>query len=96
LLRRFHFPPETQEILQNAFGHQTEFACFLEQSRFEGILDEIRNQVLRWAMALDKAGVKGDGLFFTNAEKQKAHTMIFHADSGTVTIGVVGGCCGTG
>jgi hypothetical protein len=81
------FPAEAQQVLQEAFQIHTEFLCFLERTRLEGILDEVRNQVLRWAIELDKAGVKGDGLTFTAAEKEKAHTVI-HAD--TLTIGVVG------
>jgi len=81
------FPPEAQQALPEAFGLNTEFICFFERSRLDGILDEVRNQVLRWAIALDKAGVRGDGLTFTSSEKEKAHT-VFHANH--LTIGVVG------
>jgi AbiTii len=84
------FPPEAQQLLQDMFQKHTEFRCFFEQTRLDGILDEIRNQVLRWAVALDKAGIRGDGLTFTGAEKEKAHSLVFHADQGTLTIGVVG------
>jgi hypothetical protein len=42
---------------------------------------------LRWAIALDKAGVRGDGITFTSADKEKAHTVI---RTDTLTIGVVG------
>jgi AbiTii len=88
------FPPEAQHLLQNLFQYETEFMCFLERARFDGILGEIRNQVLRWAIALDKAGIRGEGLSFTNAEKEKAHSMVFHADNGSITIGVVGDVAG--
>ena len=86
----FGFPPECQQLLQDIFCEQTEFICFLERSRIDGILDEIRNRVLRWAIALDKAGVRGSGLTFSAPEREKAHSMVFHADSGNITIGVVG------
>jgi hypothetical protein len=62
----------------------------MEKTKLHGILDEIRNRVLRWAVALDKAGIRGDGLTFTGAEKEKAHSMVFHLDKGNLTIGVVG------
>jgi hypothetical protein len=41
---------------------------------------------LRWAIALEKAGIKGDGLTFTGAEKEKAHTMTFHVNNGNFAI----------
>jgi hypothetical protein len=88
------FPPEAQQVLQKIFQQQMEFTCFLEKSRFEGILDEIRNQVLRWAIALDRAGVRGEGLSFSGAEKEKAHGLVFHVDGGTLNIGVVGNVAG--
>jgi AbiTii len=80
--------PEEQSVLQGLSGHQTEFACFIEKSRLIGILGAARDQVLRWAIALDKAGVRGDGLSFTGAEKEKAHGTVFNAEN--LTIGVYG------
>jgi hypothetical protein len=84
------FLPEAQRVLQDMCQQDMEFTCVLEKSRLDGILDEIRNQVLRWAIALDRAGIRGDGLSFTGTEKEKAHNLIFHADGGTLNIGVVG------
>ena len=81
------FPPELQQLLQTTFEYETEFRCFLEKTRLDAILDEVRNQVLRWAIALDRAGVRGNGLAFTPAEKEKAN-MAIHANN--LTIGVVG------
>ncbi len=84
------FPSDQQQILQEMFQRNTEYASFMEKTKLHGILDEIRNRVLRWAVALDKAGIRGDGLTFTGAEKEKAHSMVFHLDKGNLTIGVVG------
>jgi hypothetical protein len=90
-----NFPPEAQQLLQEwTSSGDTEFVCFLQKARLDGILDEIRNQVLRWAIALDKAGVRGDGLTFTAPEKEKAHSMTFHVDAENFTIGVAGGTGG--
>jgi hypothetical protein len=84
------FPPEAQRVLQEMCKQEMEFACFLEKSLFDGILDQIRNQVLRWAIVLDRTGIRGDGLSFTGPEKEKAHGLIFHGNTGTLNIGVVG------
>ena len=90
------FPSEPQQELQRFFQRQVEFACFVEKTLLDGILDEVRNEVLRWAIALDKAGIRGDGLSFTGVEKEKAHSMVFHADNGNLNIGVVGNVGGRG
>lgn len=90
----FGFSAEGQKLLQDIFQHNSEFMCFLEKTRLDGILDEIRNRVLRWAIALSNAGVKGEGLTFTGTEKETAHSLVFHADNGSVTIGVVGSVTG--
>jgi hypothetical protein len=90
----FGFSPEQQQLLRHIFKHNAEFTGFIEQTNLDGILDEIRNRVLRWAIALDTAGIRGNGLTFTNPEKEKAHSMIFHADSGSITIGLAGGMGG--
>jgi hypothetical protein len=88
------FSSEAQKLLQQWFHSDAEFRCFFQQARLNGILDEIRNQVLRWAIALGKAGVRGDGSTFTGPEKEKAHTMTFHVDTENFTIGVAGGTGG--
>jgi hypothetical protein len=85
-----HGGAEALKILQQMFQREAEFILVLDRPSFQGIISEIRNQVLRWAIALDKAGVRGDGLSFTGAEKEKAHSMAFHVESGSITIGVVG------
>ena len=66
----------------------------LEKTSLDAIIDEIRNRLLRWALALDKAGIRGDGLTFTGAEKEKAHNMVFHVDTGNVNVGVIGDVSG--
>ena len=37
-----------------------------------GMLAKIRDQVLEWALELDKNGILGDGMSFTDQDKQKA------------------------
>lgn len=54
-----------------------------------GILDEIRNLVLEWAISLEKLGVKGDGLSFSDLEKERAHGVSLHVN-GNVTIQSLG------
>jgi hypothetical protein len=88
------FSPEIQQALQQMLQQEMEFTCFLQKSSFDGILDEIQNRVLRWAIALDRAGIRGDGLSFSGVEKEKAHGLVFHVAGGTVNIGVGGNVAG--
>jgi len=85
------FPAEAQQFLQELTGQpQAQFATFIERARLAAILDEIRNQVLLWAIALDRAGVKGEGLSFSSVEKERAHSIVVQQTGGHMTIGVVG------
>lgn len=79
------FAPEEQRILSSIFQRDTEFRCFLQRPQIAGILDEIRNRVLEWAISLGKLGVKGDGLSFSDTEKEMAHAVSLHVN-GNVTI----------
>ena len=89
------FPADAQRFLQEITGQpQAEFASFIERARLASILDEIRNQVLRWAIALDEAGVKGEGLSFSKVEKEKAHGIVLQQSGGNITIGVLGDVSG--
>ncbi len=88
---KISFPAEAQQVLQGLFAQpHTEFVSFVDQARLLAILDEIRNRVLRWAIALDKAGVRGEGLSFSKAEKERAHSIVLQQSGGSVTIGVLG------
>jgi hypothetical protein len=84
------YPAEAQAILRQIYDSPgTQFLCVIERARIASILDQIRNEVLRWAIALDKAGVRGEGLSFSQVEKEKAHGIVVH-NAGAITIGNIG------
>jgi AbiTii len=84
------YPAEAQALLREVFGEShAQFVCVIERARIVSILDQVRNEVLRWAIALDKAGVRGGGLSFSQVEKEKAHGVIVN-NAGAVTIGNIG------
>ena len=64
----------------------------LATSSFNTILDAVRDLVLDWAIALEKAGVRGEKLSFSQAEQhaaQAAHTVYNIEHIGAFT-GVMG------
>ena len=91
---RSGFPAEAVALLQRMFQRKAEFCLVLDRSSLQGVISEIRNQVLRWTIALDKAGVRGVGLSFTDSEKAKAHSMIFNVNSDIFSVGIAGGVGG--
>jgi hypothetical protein len=78
------YPPETEVRLRKAIGMQTDVGCHVTRASIAGILDEVRNKVLLWSIELDRAGIRGDGISFTREEKEKAHSITIHAESGSV------------
>jgi len=80
------YDPEQQQTLRELFDITFEFACFIQHSQMQGILDAVRNLVLDWAISLEKSGVKGSGMTFSQTEIQQAHGVSFHVGNGNVTI----------
>jgi AbiTii len=56
---------------------------FVDKSALVAILDRVRNLALDWALAMEKAGIKGSEFAFTPEDKQKAHST-------NINIGTIG------
>jgi alkylation response protein AidB-like acyl-CoA dehydrogenase len=44
----------------------------VDRAALAGILDSVRTRVLDWALQLEQDGILGEGMSFTNSDKQKA------------------------
>lgn len=64
---------EFRANLVRKFG--CEARMILNKGGVLGILEHVRNMVLDWALKLEKAGVVGEGLSFSTAEKKEAATV---------------------
>lgn len=70
--------PLPHDWLMKVFGNSSEFqlgmvpTLLIGRSTIRGILDAVRNDVLRWSLELEKQGILGEGMTFTIAEKTKA------------------------
>lgn len=83
----FHTPMNRQTVdaLNSSQRFQwAQMSVFLGRSDLTGILDHVRNMVLDWAIALEKSGITGEGMSFTQEEKSAAHR------EASITIGSVG------
>ncbi|MHB8283350.1 MAG: AbiTii domain-containing protein [Caulobacteraceae bacterium] len=97
---------DQQKIIWELTGHQLPARVKLQVHQFVGIVDQVRTVLTDWTLALEKQGVLGEGLMFSEDEKDRSaaptaqvvHSynmgdvgaFVQHAEHSTVT-GSVGG-----
>ena len=64
---------EAQHLLREAIGINVEFTTAISASEVVGIIDAVRNALLDWSLKLEKSGVKGEGMSFSDDELKRAH-----------------------
>ena len=70
------FSPEADSSLRGLMNFRTlPIRSQISVASVKAILDEIRNKILRWSLALEKAGVKGEEFSFSATEQQHAHSV---------------------
>jgi hypothetical protein len=71
----FNFTPELNATLMKVL--ETDFipSSIIERSAIFGILEKVRNTVLEWSLKLEKEGIRGDNLSFSDEEKHKARNL---------------------
>lgn len=72
----FSFPSEAQQMLMKLTGVEFEMSLHVPVSQFNRILDKIRNIILDWTLKLEEEGVLGEGMTFSDKEKEKAEVTI--------------------
>lgn len=75
--------------LMNATGTNLPFAVIISSGEAWGILDAVRTALLDWSLKLEKADIKGDGMSFSNEERDRAHKA-----EATYNIGSIGNFTG--
>ncbi len=66
----------------------------MSASEVVGIIDAVRNALLDWSLKLEKLGVKGEGMSFSDDERRRAHETQAVYNIGT--IGTFTGNMGSG
>lgn len=64
--------PEQQNILIKAFNPPSTPVLIIPETSIVGILDTVRNIILEWSLKLEKEGILGEEMIFTEDEKIKA------------------------
>ncbi|WP_180126075.1 hypothetical protein [Rhodoferax sp. BLA1] len=81
MLRRY-FPPDGEQLLmcmmQEGSGYATrpflKFSCI----QVTGVIERVRSRILDWALDLEGRGIIGEGMSFTQQEKQAVQEQHFH------------------
>jgi hypothetical protein len=75
----FPYPPavkvELQQAIQQTFPYLTDLQISLERGQLWNIVDQVRNLILNWALELEKAGVLGEDMHFSEQEKGQAEPV---------------------
>ena len=70
--------------LAQDYDQQITFLMRLNKADVMAIPDQIKDKVLDWACALEAAGVHGEGISFSQEEKEKAHNVSINITNCTV------------
>ena len=66
---------EEHRIFFSLMNFQTQLAIFFGRTNLLSILNSVRDTILEWALDLEKQGILGDDMSFTNEDRQKANNM---------------------
>lgn len=61
-----------KKSIMRSIGHETDVSFMISRSSIVGVLNAVRNRILDSALKLEKAGVLGEGISFSEKDKQKA------------------------
>ncbi|MFC7517611.1 hypothetical protein ACFQUU_21600 [Herbaspirillum sp. GCM10030257] len=77
-----HFPPEVEQILmrmmQEGSGVAMRPALRFSVVQVQGVIEIVRSRILDWALDLESRGIIGDGMTFTQEEKNTVQQQHYH------------------
>lgn len=82
-------PREITHYVCSKLGFVADVQMRISRSSLSAIADGVRNAVLDWALKLEEAGVRGEGLSFSKTETDRAQGV-------TINIGSIGNAVGLG
>lgn len=89
--------PLPHEWIMKLFANSREFqlgmvpTLLIGRSTIRGILDSVRNEVLRWSLELEKQSILGEGMTFTPAERTRAAGVTYQIGTFSGVLGNVTG-----
>jgi len=68
-----NFSSEAKQALIRGIGYATDVKFLISKTAIFRILDAVRNVILDWSLKLEKEGILGKGLSFSQKERSKTH-----------------------
>ncbi len=65
-------PSEAKKRIIESLEFKVDVKCMVSKTEIVGILDAVRNIILDWSLKLEKEGILGEGLSFSQKEYKKA------------------------
>lgn len=73
-----HFPAETEARLMRGMEVPLQPLLKFTPVQVNGIIEKVRNRILEWALDLETRGILGEGMTFTQREKQMMQEQHIH------------------
>lgn len=90
------FSPEAKRQIIKGIRYTTDVKFMVSKNEVVGILDAVRNIILDWSLKLEKEGIIGKGLSFSQEEREKVHEspVIYKIDHIEKFAGIIGSTSG--
>lgn len=69
------FSPADESMLMSSMKIPLRPMRLASRTQVQGIVEAVRNQILKWALDLEAKGVVGEGMTFTAQEREAAHQV---------------------
>ena len=66
------FSPETENRLMRGMRYPLRPVLHISESAIHGIIETVRNTILNWTLKLEEDGILGNGMTFTQEERNRA------------------------
>lgn len=73
-----YFPPVVEQRLMQGMQFPMRPRLCFSTVQVKGIVEKVRNRILDWAIDLERRGVIGEGMTFTQKEKQTVQEQHYH------------------
>ncbi len=81
----FMYPPQIAQQIMNGTDGRFEPALEVGVNVIHGVIATVRNKILDFALELEKQGILGEGLTFTQAEKMTASNITYNVNIENMT-----------
>jgi hypothetical protein len=71
------YPPELAARVRDAINENTDVRISLSYGQVWNIIESVRNLILNWSLELERAGILGENIVFTEQDKREA-TRVTH------------------